>query len=449
MLLALVVLAVLSALPWEWSFIDDGELLLLLQDNIDEYGLLGGVGATIAKAAWWDLAGWGLFRPAFWVYRGLFYLLPVGPAHALRVVFLALAVLGPVVAVRRNLPADHRLRFAVGAWAGLAVLANGALWYGIWFPSLQELSAAAFLGLGLAAGLRRPWLLVTCWTVAAWFKSPIAWTLVALAVVLLLRRGENGRRTRAAGWVAGALGGGTVLASMVAAQGGSYSEGYFSASPGTVAANATALAGAAGPALVIVLIGAFLLGTTIDAKHPLGRDPIPLALLLGGLGYSATLLPWRSGGYYPGPAVYLVTVAVILILGRFTEITAVRRRTGVALSVFATGVFLLSPVHNGAREMLNVAQLRDCLLTLPSDSVIGYDQPEGAIRLEQIVKFHDPAWNGIVARVGPGDPWGMHNYVPVHQFDYYIRTDQLDVDDDFKGEVVCKTPKSEVMMVGR
>ncbi|SHN47161.1 hypothetical protein [Cryptosporangium aurantiacum] len=126
--------------------------------------------------------------------------------------------------------------------------------------------------------------------------------------------------------------------------------------------------------------------------------------LLGGLGYSATLLPWRSGGYYPAPAVYLVTVAVILILSRFTEISAVRRRMGLALSALATGLFLLSPAHSGAREMLNVAQLRDCLLTLPSDSVIGYDQPEGAIRLEQIVKFHDPAWHGTVARIGPGDP---------------------------------------------
>ncbi|SHN47162.1 hypothetical protein [Cryptosporangium aurantiacum] len=43
----------------------------------------------------------------------------------------------------------------------------------------------------------------------------------------------------------------------------------------------------------------------------------------------------------------------------------------------------------------------------------------------------------------------MHNYVPVHQLDYYIRTNGLDVDDDFKGEVVCKTSKSEVMMVDR
>src|SRR5690349_14457078 len=70
-----VALAVTALLPWEWSFIDDGGLLTVLHAKQKAYGTLAGIPADIYQMYLTDLS-WGLFRPAYWVYCGTFYLLP-------------------------------------------------------------------------------------------------------------------------------------------------------------------------------------------------------------------------------------------------------------------------------------------------------------------------------------------------------------------------------------
>src|SRR4051794_18366415 len=62
------------AVPSEWSFIDDPGLKLGISSSIHRYGSLGGVMHRIAALAT-DDRGWGLFRPAYWVYGTVFYLL--------------------------------------------------------------------------------------------------------------------------------------------------------------------------------------------------------------------------------------------------------------------------------------------------------------------------------------------------------------------------------------
>src|SRR5690349_7769957 len=87
----LAVLVGVAALPWEWSFIDDTGAVATLHAQQDLHGTVGGVFGTAAVYYRLDVT-WGLFRPAWWLYSGMFYLLPAGAAHAVRLLMLAVGI---------------------------------------------------------------------------------------------------------------------------------------------------------------------------------------------------------------------------------------------------------------------------------------------------------------------------------------------------------------------
>ncbi len=109
---------------------------------------------------------WALFRPAYWVYPSVFYLLPLPLAHVLRLLMVVVAVAGPVVYFHRRGGSRPRLAFILV----LVVASCSTLLLGLYFVSLQEVSGAAFIGLGLL--IKREGWRIVAWTVAAWFKSP-------------------------------------------------------------------------------------------------------------------------------------------------------------------------------------------------------------------------------------------------------------------------------------
>src|SRR5947199_803785 len=90
LLAGVVVLVGFAALPWEWSFIDDTGAVTTLHAQQALHGPVGGVFGAAGVYYRLDVH-WGLFRPAWWLYAGLFYLLPVGAAHAARLLMLAVA----------------------------------------------------------------------------------------------------------------------------------------------------------------------------------------------------------------------------------------------------------------------------------------------------------------------------------------------------------------------
>src|SRR6266511_671970 len=73
-------LVAVAALPWEWSFIDDTGGREILHEQQDRHGTAAGVWHAVEVWYLLDLT-WGLFRPSWWLYAGVLYLLPVGPAH--------------------------------------------------------------------------------------------------------------------------------------------------------------------------------------------------------------------------------------------------------------------------------------------------------------------------------------------------------------------------------
>jgi hypothetical protein len=356
------------------------------------------------------------------------------------------------------------------AWSAAAVLVDGSLWFGLWYPSLQELDGLCFVGLGLAAGRRRPLLRLACFLVAAWFKAPFGWLLLAYGLLLLIIE-----RRPWYGIPATVLGAGTLLAATLLARDGSYtSEMVFTT--GHLVSSATSLAYACGPAALVVLVGAIGLsgpagsrpagsgpdgeaGRLVDpdGRRQWGGDALPAALALGGLGYAGNLLPWHVGGYYPAPAVYLLTAGAVLMVanraGRSPVPAApvgavpvgVRGRAGVAVTVVASAVLavalLVSPLRGGWDTMADVSGLRDCVLRLPAGAVIGFNGGEGDLRLTQIVTMHEPSWHGKVVWVDLDHPsrW----------MGYYVEPRGAAAPANLLGTTVCQTPSYVVHAVTR
>ena len=179
-ILSIVVLVILVALclvvPWEWSPIDDPGHVLALHDRVSSLGPLLGTWTRIVDLFTVDRT-WALFRPGYWLYAGAFYWLPISLAHVTRILLVFIVVGAPVVYFRRLrtscVPMPFMILFIAAATSGL--------YLGIEFVSLQELTGAACIAVGLL--FRKQSGRIILWTLAAWLKAPFAWMLIAYGVV--------------------------------------------------------------------------------------------------------------------------------------------------------------------------------------------------------------------------------------------------------------------------
>jgi hypothetical protein len=451
----LAVLILYAALPWEWSFIDDTGALAILHGQQDAHGTWGG--AFGAATVWYRLdLGWGLFRPAFWLYAGAFYLLPPGAAHAVRLLMLALAVAGPLAIARAATPGAARR--AALCWVAAVLATNVSLYRGLWFGSLQELSGLCCVGLGLLAR-RRTGVRLLGFLAAAWFKSPFAWLLVGYGLLLLLRRGSRGR-----GALSVTLGAGTLAVAAGFARSGSYTRLTYDA--GHLAADARTAGFALLPVGAVLAAGAVALRTwpwhalplrtrpwrpwpwrpwpagVVGAVWP--ADPIGPGLLLGGLGYLANLLPWYTGVHYASPYVYLIGAGVALTLAPYAAPAVPRWWLAAGLAIVVT-VGLGAAVAGARYVYRNAATtlgLRDCVLGLPDGATVGYNRVEAPGRLDTIVRFHRPATRTRIVLVPNGAPGsGLTDYI--WEPDYGPGTAALRA-----GPVICRTPLATVYRIG-
>lgn len=426
-----------SLLPWEWSLIDDGGMVYSVESHRAARGVLGGFVATVQEQITVD-RGWGLFRPAWWVNVPVFYALPVGVAHAVRVAMLVVVFAAAVAVV-----VDGGRRLVRTLWTVLAIAADSTVLMGVWYPSLQELSGLCAVALGLFAR-RRPWLVLCCWLVAAWFKAPFAWLLLAHGLVLV--RGPRPRSERIAGAAMVLAAVGTLGAATTMAHTGRYTAGALAPAPDAVYHNAMlALTALAAPALV-VLAGVLALGARAR------RDPLTVTLLAGGAGYLLNLLPWKTDTHYSAPYVYLLTLGALVSLRAVPARPA--RAPAVAGLCAALAVTLVSAggsAWNGWETHSTVTGLRDCVLRLPPGSVVGFNRPEAWVRLDWIAHRRDPSWTGAVGYVPDGTStalvWGRPVAAPVtyyiHQPSYGPGTPALRA-----GPVVCRTAQATVYRVG-
>jgi hypothetical protein len=435
---ACAALVAYALLPWEWSFVDDDGSISRLTGAQATYGWLPGIAQATYESMRFDLS-WGLFRPAYWVYTATFYALPVGVAHALRLAMLAVAVAGPVAIVARRTVARRtatRRRLAMSSLTGLALLADPSLYLGLWYPSLQELSALSCVGLGLLVP-RRVAVRVVLFAFAAWFKAPFVWLLLAYGIALWLRRESRRSALLALGLAAVTLTGIALFA-----HGGFY-EGSMHLTTRQLRTNLDLVSGLIGPALITVVGGVLALGTRTRTPSALS-----IAMLTGGLAYLANLLPWGLGigSYYAAPWVYLLTTGTVLLL--CDGPTPSRTLMAGTLSACVAWVVLtdLPMLHQGLGTASNVNELRDCVMRLPDRSAIGYNRVEGWIRLQQIVLRHKPGWHGHIYLVVAGATGAANNG---QQLDYYIEQHGYPrgADNLRSGPVVCGTSQSTVYQV--
>jgi hypothetical protein len=431
----LIALAGTALLPWEWSFIDDGDQLTRLHSSQAAHGPVAGVLSDVLAMYRTDLS-WGLFRPAFWVFGATFYLLPVEVAHAVRIAMLLCAFAGPLVIIGRTFAGRPRLMMVI--WTGAALAASGSIYMGIWYPSLQELSGLAFVGLGLLAG-RHPLVRVVCWLVAAWFKAPFSWLLIAHGVVLCRRR-----ETRALGMLAALFGVGTLLATAYLIRTGTYTAA-LSFTPGRIRGNLQAGVGALAAPLAVLLAGLLALRPRIDVT----AEPTALVLLAGGGGYLASLLAWKTNGYYASPYVYLLTVGALLAVRGVGLVSRARLVAGLLVPLLLSGFYLAEAATAGGKRLATVTGLRDCVLGLPDGVTVGYNRHEAWERLDYIVREHRPGWRGRIALVDPGLTTGSTGAGAAPRLDYYIyeRGAGAAAPSLVSGPVVCRTPDATVYRV--
>lgn len=385
-LFALVILTLLwTRISWAWSPVDDAGHVLSLRALIDENGILGGMSAYTQTMLSIDLS-WGLFRPSYWLYPSLFYLLDPGPAHALRLVFAILAIGGPLTYFYRNGMRGPRFAFA----AILLVASGSALYTGLFLVSLQELSGAAFIGLGLA--LNNRWARWLSWLIAAWFKAPFAWILIGQALIDWRR----GRRTLA--FVNGGSGVITLAIAVVMSRTGSYTASY-SLDPYMIWYNAQNLLE---PQVVLLPLLALWWLAVTQGKLTWTEGTVIFGVAW--VGYTLQLLPWSVTAYYTGPISYFLGLFLVSLVGdQPRSISPTKTLFALSVPLILGTVLVANSIGTGFRINTAMFTFQSCLQDHPGkisiltgNLVYVTSSEEGPIRLVQNLQIAKPDWSGSI-----------------------------------------------------
>ena len=430
-----VVLVLWMLLPWEWSTIDDAGFATNVPDKFAEHGIMGGIASQTSGMFQSDI-GWGLFRPSYWVFPAFFYWLPIGVAHSIRLLMVFAAIAGPLVYLRRR----GATRPTLIAAAVLLISGCSALYVGLTFLSLQELSGAAFVGLGLAFRRSLPRLLI--WTIAAWFKAPFAWLLIGYAIPLW-RRGE-----RRMALLSFSVGLGTLAIAAYMARNGEYTNRFYRSTAGLIN---DALLGN-GPRLfelpTILIITSFA-WWWIVSRSPLRKDAEALGFAVALIGYSLNLLPWSTSGYYMGPVLFLLALFLSSLLGEPRAMPSWRLIIALLIPIIVAIKLVSGAISQGVEANTAITGTRDCLLrlgeapqALMSGSTYYVATLEGADRLGQIMNLRVPGWGGSVQYIEPGQP------IPKPAPDYYVWIGSPAVAPDAPSKVICQSGPATVYRLG-
>ena len=390
-LLVITLTAIWMSLDWIWSTIDDPGFVLSFQDLDAKHGFLGARALQAYQMFTSDL-NWGLFRPSYWLYPSAIYGLPVSVVHGIRLLMLLAALAGPIIALRRMGRSTITL-----IMAGLIIVAAGSqLSNGLFFLSLQELSGAAFIGLGLMT--KRPWLRIILWTFAAWFKSPFSWLLIAEAIVLW----RSGRRGYAIASMS--IGIGTLTTAALFARHGSYTEKY-GLDLWRILTNASKLV-EVWTALVLLMVLWWLAAT----KTTLNLNSQAFVFGFGFVGYTTQMLPWSVTGYYMGPIIFLFGVFLVSMLTN--PVPMPWWRSALALSgPLIIGIYVFrQPIAQGLETNQALIDINECIVReSPVNAVIAghmdyLTTTEGVVRIQQNAVLTDPSWTGSVELQNPENP---------------------------------------------
>ena len=373
-------------IPWEWAPVDDPGQVILLGREIAQAGRIQGTVERFFQLYRGDVSG-GVFRPAAWIYPVFVYQLPIGLAHVVRLLMVIVAILGPLMYFRRMGAGSTRL------WVTLLLIIAGAstLYQGLFLLSLQELSGAAFIGLGLM--VKRNPSRVVFWLVAALFKAPFAWLLIGNAVFLWRK---NQRRQAA---VSGSLGFGVLVISALWTRSGGYSGGY-NLDPLNPAMweNFSRLVEPMNTLLLVSVVW-WLIAT----NGRLQRRSDWVIFLIGWAGYTLQMIPWGVTAYYMGPISYLFAIFIASTLTDSPNLSKRQFAIGMLMPIFVAFWLLRVTLNLGFDINSVMVESRQCLAPLSgSNTVVSgsllyvTSSPEGPLQIKGTVERNDPTWNGSV-----------------------------------------------------
>lgn len=383
-ILGLIVLWLL--IDWEWSTVDDPGQVILLAREIQAAGWFGGMTNRASQLMHGDIGG-GIFRPAAWVYPVFVYQLPVEWAHVVRLVMVLIAIAGPVAFFRRLGASPQFTIFALILMIG----ASSTLYQGLFLISIQELGGAAFIGLGLLL----PWrsTRIAAWLLAALFKPPFAWFLVAYAIYLWTQR----RRAEAA--LSGALGIAVLAISTAIATSSGVTDSYPLDPLNPALWNQVAKL--IEPMNALLLVSVVWWVVVSGARLRASRQ----TLLFGfaWVAYTAQMLPWGISAYYMGPISY--TFGLVLLSLISLNITASRSRLiiGYTLPVIVSAWLVRLPLTWGFTMNSVVKETIECLAPYPGSQTLMVgnllyvtSSPEGPIQIEGRLQREFPGWDGVI-----------------------------------------------------
>jgi hypothetical protein len=404
--------------PWEWGMMDDTNFYLRLRGSISECGPVKGVFCNFMQL-FRDDAGWGLFRPSWWAYASLIYLTSPKIAYTIRVLMLFFTVIAPLIYLVRatkTKPDRYFLFFAT-----LALLANRAMYEGISYISLQELSGCFFVALGIYWGWARTWrgnevFTLACFFVAAFFKAPFVWLIIFYSLYL-----ATVKKSRVTAIVSLILSFAFLFIVSNWAKNGTYTSRF---NPLLLENWLRSLREFWRPAAYVAAIFALFLFTwrksfALNMGKFTAADYHGLILFCGGTLYFLNLLPWGAGGYYFMSPVYLWTTGALFILGpRFSD-TKNRYTSAKILTLSLISIVCFLAAGKGFMMIFwrdaGLRQTRDWALSLPRQGlVIGCSAEEPTARFDQLMRMRtDFKWENKMVHV----PEGVD---PQERLDFYM-----------------------------
>ena len=388
-------------IDWEWSTVDDPGQVILLSREIQANGWWGGMTERASQLMRGDIGG-GIFRPAAWVYPVLVYQLPVEWAHVVRLVMVLIAIAGPVAFYRRTGASSQFTIFALILMIG----ASSTLYEGLFLISIQELGGAAFIGLGLLL----PWrsTRIVAFLLAALFKPPFAWFLVAYCLYLWFQR----RRTEAV--ISGALGIGVLAVSTLIATSSGVTESYPLDPLNPALWNQVAKL--IEPMNALLLVSVVWWSLVIGARLRVSKETLFFGFAW--LAYTAQMLPWGISAYYMGPISYTFGLVLLSLLDRNTTVSRGRLIVGYSLPILLSAWLVRLPLAWGFTMNSVVNETIDCLAPYPGTKTLMVgnllyvtSSPEGPIQIEGRLQREFPGWDGLIRHTSNADAFTDPDFV--------------------------------------
>lgn len=290
-----ILIALWVTIDWEWSAMDDPGLYLAAQSARDSHGILGGIIVTFGEAYTVDTS-WALFRPGYWLYQAIVYQFPIPWPQLMRLLMVFVVVAGPVIYFARQGWQSTKLLFAFC----LVIASSAPLMIGLEFVSLQELTGAAFISLGLLVKSSPARLLM--WVISALFKSPFAWIMFGESIVLW-RKGD--KKWATVYFITPAV---ILFTAWLWSREGTYT-GNYELNPNVVWENIPKLFQA--PIYFLFIITLWWV-TASRARLQVSNSTIIFGIALAG--YAAQMLPWSVTAYYVGPISFFLGLTLLSIV---------------------------------------------------------------------------------------------------------------------------------------